>query len=260
MNSVSKTLYIPLYGKALVSRKGILLHDPKAETIWEKEGFELKGKAASKWLAYSMAMRAAVFDDWTRAKLKECPDAVVLHIGCGMDSRFARIGSNCNWYDIDFPEVIRERKKYFSETDTYHMISADMRQEDWKQHIPGNCDAIIVMEGVSMYLRRPELEGLLKRFADHFASVHILMDCYSTFAARASRYKNPIKEVGVTTVFGLDDPVALAKITGLTYVREHSMTPGRLMHQLTAMERIVFANLYAGRMAKRLYRLYELNT
>ena len=34
MNNVNKTLYIPLYGKAYVSRQGILLHDPKAEAIW----------------------------------------------------------------------------------------------------------------------------------------------------------------------------------------------------------------------------------
>lgn len=33
MNSINKTLYIPLYGKAAVSKKGIILHDPKAELI-----------------------------------------------------------------------------------------------------------------------------------------------------------------------------------------------------------------------------------
>ena len=31
MNNVNKTLYIPLYGKAYVSRKGIILNDKKAE-------------------------------------------------------------------------------------------------------------------------------------------------------------------------------------------------------------------------------------
>lgn len=56
MNNVNKTLYIPLYGKAVVSKKGIILHDRKAEEIWEKEGFPLKGKMKSKWLAYNMGM------------------------------------------------------------------------------------------------------------------------------------------------------------------------------------------------------------
>ena len=68
MNNVNKTLYIPLYGKSYVSRKGIILSDKKAEEIWENEGFELKGKSKSKWLAYYMGMRSAVFDIWLRKK------------------------------------------------------------------------------------------------------------------------------------------------------------------------------------------------
>ena len=63
MDAVNRTLFIPLYGKAQVSRKDILLQDAKAEEIWEKEAFPLRGKAASRWLAYYMAMRARVFDD-----------------------------------------------------------------------------------------------------------------------------------------------------------------------------------------------------
>lgn len=62
MNSVNKTLYIPLYGKSFVSKKGIILRDKKAEEIWQAEGFERKGKSRSKWLAYYMGMRSSVFD------------------------------------------------------------------------------------------------------------------------------------------------------------------------------------------------------
>ena len=92
MDNVNKTLYIPLYGKSFVSKKGILLHDPKAEEIWAAEGFPLKGKSGSKWLAYYMGMRSAVFDRWVAGKMEESPDAVVLHLGCGMDSRVLRVG------------------------------------------------------------------------------------------------------------------------------------------------------------------------
>ena len=73
MNSVNKTMYIPLYGKAYVSKKGIILSDKKAEEIWNKEGFSLKGKSKSKWLAYFMGMRAAVYDCWAKEQMKENP-------------------------------------------------------------------------------------------------------------------------------------------------------------------------------------------
>ena len=93
MDGVNKTLYIPLYGKAFVSRKGIILRDSKAEEIWAAEQFPLKGKAKSKWLAYYMGMRSAVFDDWLREKLGTRENAVVIHLGCGMDSRCLRLDS-----------------------------------------------------------------------------------------------------------------------------------------------------------------------
>ena len=88
MNEVNKTLYIPLYGKAQISKMGIILNDKKAEEIWGSEGFDIKGKSKSKWLCYNMAMRARVFDDWVRQMLESHTDATVIHIGCGLDSRY----------------------------------------------------------------------------------------------------------------------------------------------------------------------------
>ena len=117
MNGVNKTLYIPLYGKSYVSKKKLFLDDKKAEEIWEAEGFSLRGKSKSKWLAYYMGIRSAVFDEWVRQQLAYHNDAVVIHIGCGMDSRIERVGADDRkWYDVDFGEVIAERKKYYSES------------------------------------------------------------------------------------------------------------------------------------------------
>ena len=90
MNNVNKTLYIPLYGKAYVSKKGVILHDEKAQEIWDAEGFELKGKAKSKWLAYHMGMRSAVFDQWLKKQMDLDKSAVIVHIGCGMDRQSSK--------------------------------------------------------------------------------------------------------------------------------------------------------------------------
>ena len=257
MDSVNKTLYIPLYGKAYVSRKGIILHDPKAEEIWEAEGFPLKGKSKSKWLAYYMGMRSAVMDNWVKEQMELHSEAVVLHLGCGMDSRCERINiENAQWYDVDFPEVIAERGRYYKESQQYHMLGGDVRDEEWLTQIHGN-EAIIVMEGLSMYLKREELEMVLSRLTKHFAKVTLLMDCYTTFAAKASKYKNPINDVGVTTVYGIDDPEELVENTGLMFVKEHEMTPEHLINELEGMENTIFRKVYGGGISKKMYRLYE---
>ncbi|MBR2048999.1 MAG: class I SAM-dependent methyltransferase [Oscillospiraceae bacterium] len=259
MNEVNQTLYIPLYGKALVSRKGIILKDSMAEQIWQAEGFPLRGKSASRWLAYYMGMRSAVIDRWTEAQMTLDPEAVVLHLGCGMDSRAFRLEGRGAWYDVDFPAVISERRRYYREKDGYRMIPGDLRRREWIQALPRG-RAIVVMEGLSMYLRPEELRALLALLKGHFDHVCLLMDCYSEFAAKASRFRNPINDVGVTQVWGLDDPEALARDTGITYLSEHSMTPEELIAQLKPWEQGVFRKLYAGKFAGKLYRLYEFES
>ena len=252
MNNVNKTLYIPLYGKACVSRKGIILRDPKAEEIWAAEGFPLKGKAKSKWLSYYMGMRAAVFDRWLAEQMEADPEAMVLHIGCGMDSRCQRVGTKGRrWFDIDFPDVIAERRRYYQETEDYRMIGSDVTDPHWLEAVPSG-RAIIVMEGVSMYLSPEKLRETIGRIAVHFDSVRLLMDCYTTFAAKATKYKNPINEVGVTTVYGMDDPNVLPG-----FLREHEMTPEDLIVQLHGLEQKIFRHVFAGSFSKKLYRLYE---
>lgn len=254
MDQVNKTLYIPLYGKAYVSKKGILLRDPDAQRIWDTAGIPLKGKSASKWLAYNMGMRSAVFDSWLRQMLTE--DAVVLHLGCGLDSRCSRVKCPNPWYDVDFPAVIEERQKYFAESDTYHMIGCDLR-ENWLTSVPKGGTAIVVMEGVSMYLTGEERQKLLKTLADHFDRVSLLVDAYTVFAARATKYKNPINDVGVTQVYGFDDPRELENGTGFSYVREHDMTPEAMIRSLSSWEQLLFRKLFAGKTARKFYRLYE---
>ena len=257
MENVNKTLYIPLYGKSYVSQKGIILRDEKAEEIWAAEGFPLKGKSKSKWLAYYMGMRSAAFDRWTAQQLEANPEAVVLHLGCGMDSRVLRIKNHgAAWFDVDFPEVIAERRRYFAESNGYTMVSSDVQDLGWMDAVPKGGCGIVVMEGISMYLQPEALKTLLQAIRSHFDRVHILMDSYSVFAAKATKYKNPIKEVGVTQVYGMDDPCVL-EAAGLRFLAEQELTPEDMIQQLQGLEQMVFRKLYAGPMAKKLYRMYE---
>ena len=84
-----------------------------------------------------MGMRSAVFDNWLREEMQRTKDAVVIHIGCGMDSRVIRVGTKEHlWYDVDFPEVIQERRRYYSESEHYHMVEGDARDKEWLEKIP----------------------------------------------------------------------------------------------------------------------------
>ena len=258
MNEVNKTLYIPLYGKAYTSKKGVIIHDKKAEDIWAQTTFPLTGKAKSKWLAYYMSMRAVVFDKWLQKKKTQFPEYTVLHLGCGLDSRIDRVGTSfAPWYEIDFPAVIEERTRYYTETQTYGMISADIRKDAFLQGLTKTSGVIVVMEGSSMYLTPDELTRLLINVQAHFSNVCMLMDCYTPFACKMSKIRNPVNEVGINTVYGIPSPTLLEETTGLTFVKEHEITPAHLINELHGLERWIFKSVYAGSLSKKLYKLYE---
>ena len=259
MNEVNKTLYIPLYGKSKVSRQGIILQDPTAEKIWEEEGFPIHGRSASKWLAYNMAMRARVFDNWTGRMLRKNADALVLHIGCGLDSRCKRVKHpHAEWIDCDLPEVIEVRRKYYTEAEHYHMMALDASDPEQVRALPDSDIAVIVMEGLSMYLTTQELRGFLQALREKYAKLHVLMDVYTEFGARASKFKNPVNDVGVTTLYGIDDLETVIGDLGIRLVREHTFTPAALVKELKPSERVIFRLLFTGRIYRKIYRLYEL--
>ncbi len=259
MNEVNKTLFIPLYGKSQVSKKGIILKDPVAEKIWEKESFPIRGKSKSKWLTYNMAMRAKVFDDWTEEMLIQDKEAVVLHIGCGLDSRYQRIISPYkNWIDGDFPDVIALRKHYYEETDTYHMINFDAANPENIKSLPNGNSAIVILEGISMYLSNEEIKGFFLALQEKYQRLHILMDVYTEFGAKASKYKNPVNDVGVTKLYGIDDFQPILQNTRIKLKSEHSLTPDRLVNELSGFDRFFFKMMFTGAVYKKIYRLYEL--
>ena len=257
MNEVNRTLFIPLYGKTQVSEKGIILNDPMAERIWKAEAFPIHGK--SKWLAYNMAMRARVFDDWTEAMLRANPDALVLHIGCGLDSRCLRVKKTyTNWIDADFPEVLSLRRKYYEENDAYHMMAIDASKAEQIARLPDSETAIVVLEGISMYLTNAQVRCMLRAFEKKYTQLHILMDVYTEFGAKASRYKNPVNDMGVTELYGIDDVKALLDDTRIKLKAEHSFTPDHLINELKPFERVFFRTMFAEKIYRRIYRLYEL--
>lgn len=259
MDSVNRTLFIPLYGKAKVSKKNIILSDPYAEKIWEKEAFPVKGKSGSKWLAYNMAMRARIFDEWTESMIEQDSGALVLHIGCGLDSRCQRVKKHPKlWIDCDFPDVISMRRSYYEETSVYQMRELNASDPEQVRALPDSNNVIVILEGISMYLTNGQIRAFLAVLQEKYESVHILMDIYTVFGAKASKYKNPINDVGVTTVYGIDDVDDLLKGLQIRYKAEHSLTPPELVDELQGFDKCFFRFLFTGKTYRKIYRLVEL--
>ena len=107
-----------------------------------------------------------------------------------------------------------------------------------------------------MYLTTEELQKLTDSLCAHFEQIVLLVDCYTSFAAKMSKHRNPINDIGVTEVYGIDNPKVLQS-DDLAYVKEHTMIPQKHIDELRGVEKFIFGKLYAGGFSKKLYRLFE---
>jgi len=59
----------------------------------------------------------------------------VVHIGCGLDSRFDRVDNGqVEWYDLDIPEVIELRRKLFGdEGERHHLLGCSVLEDAWQE-------------------------------------------------------------------------------------------------------------------------------
>ncbi len=111
-----------------------------------------------------------------------------------------------------------------------------------------------------MYLTDGQLKGLIAALRHKYLYVHILLDVYTEYGAKASERKNPINDVGVTKVYGVDDIDDICEGTGVMKIAEHSFTPKRLVEELKPSERGFFKLLFTGKTYGRIYRLFELKS
>ena len=137
---------------------------------------------------FLVALRAKQLDIWADDFLRRNSGAVVLHLGCGLDSRAFRLDvpSGVRWFDIDVPEVIALRRRLYTDRPGYTMIGSSVTDPGWLDQILADGPALIVAEGLLMYLSDNEIRDLLQRLTDRFATGVLLADLLSPWAPRFS--------------------------------------------------------------------------
>ncbi|WHT16965.1 class I SAM-dependent methyltransferase [Crossiella sp. CA-258035] len=137
---------------------------------------------------YLVALRATQFDDWAVDFLRRHPDAVVLHLGCGLDSRALRLvpPSTVDWFDLDQPEVIELRRKLYPEREHYRLIGSSVTDPSWLAGIPADRPALVIAEGLLPYLGEAEVRQLLQRLVTHFGSGELHFDAGARWLAKLS--------------------------------------------------------------------------
>lgn len=227
-----ETMLMTLSGRAIQSEwEHPILRDPWAEEAMRHIDYDMSQtlKGVSSWGIWKkigptiIATRAATFDLLTTRYLTDHPDATVLHVGCGMDSRVFRVDppASVQWFDVDYPDVIDLRRKLFPERDgAYHLIGAPLSDLRWLDEVPRDRPGLLIAEGVLHYLSEPEVKALLTAVVAHFPSGQLIFDICNPFIVK--RTGSNVGGTGATYKWGLDDPQDIKRLESkLELIKEY---------------------------------------
>lgn len=225
LTPMQKTLLVTLKGRAVDSRAATpVLGDGLAADVLDGLAYDTASVKLGLGVCEAVTIRSAMLDRAVTRFVRTHPDAVVVELGSGLETRRFRVDPprGVDWYDVDFPEVAQLRDRLLPGTDKAHVVGASLLDGHWIDRIPRDRPTIVVADGVLGFLTEEENRQLLPSLTEHFAGGELVFNAYSKLVARmAGRY---LKTVGMPPdyrTFGIRDPqdvVALAP--GLTFVEE----------------------------------------
>jgi len=124
-------------------------------------------------------------DRYARDFVSRHPQAVVVHIGCGLDTRFERVDNGrVEWYDLDVPDVIDLRRKLIGdEAGRYHLLGCSVLEDAWleavKVHSPR--PFLFLAETVFIYFTEAQVKSLVLTLRDHFPGAELVFDGWRPF-------------------------------------------------------------------------------
>jgi len=211
LSGVAETLLMTLYIRAMESqRPDALIKDAKAVALVTSMSYDfdrirqLKMDDDDK---VGVILRNREFDRHARDFLARNPEAVVVHIGCGLDSRFERVDNGLvEWYDLDLPEVIEQRRRFIGdEKERYHLLGCSAFDSAWLDTVKVHRQRpfLFLAEGVLMYFEETQVKALVMMLRDNFPGAELVFDAFSPYLIRANNLRMAISKFGVRYHWGL---------------------------------------------------------
>ena len=133
----------------------------------------------------AVIVRMKKFDSHVHTFLTRIPDSVVVHIGCGLDTRFERVDNGyVEWFDLDMPDVIELRHKLIhSDCSRYHTLATSVLEDGWIEEVDRlkPRSFMFIAEGVLPYFDEAQVKALFHKLCRHFPGSELVCDAHTPF-------------------------------------------------------------------------------
>lgn len=200
LGSVQKTLFLPLWGRAVeTQKKKPLLVDNTAVSIVNSISYDFTAiaKNISNVVRAGWIARSIFFDDKIKTFIAAHPEATIVNIGCGLDTTFDRVDNGrLHWIDLDLPDTIDLRRKYIPESERRRFISKSVFDQSWYGEMRRKDCVMLLIAGVLYYFSEADVKKLFIDFHFQIPGVEIVFDYVSRFGMKVSN-KQVIKGGGM---------------------------------------------------------------
>ena len=213
LGDVQRTLFFPLAARARETRKKRpLLRDPKAVEIVESVDFELAPITPGP-TAFVVTLRTLIYDWWIRQFLAGHPGGTVIELGTGLNTRFERTDNGtAQWIELDLPDTIELRRKFFADTGRRRMVAASVLDEGWLPAVAQSQGPyFFVAEGVLVYLPEEQVMAALARIAARFPGALIVLDTYPKRTFEQQHKLAARKGMDARWAWSCDDPRSMER-------------------------------------------------
>lgn len=198
LKGIPETMLIPLRARYLETKENNgIINDPKSVEILDQIDYDFSEREVEKNSQKGVSIRTEILDELTNKFISKHKDAVVINLGCGLDTRFHRLNNgSVTWFDLDVPEAIEMRKYFFKETDRFKFISKSVLDFSWTEQIPKNKPTLFIAEGLLMYFTEEEVKSILKTINQYFPNSEIILEAMSPIAGKKTnmqKYNAPFK-------------------------------------------------------------------
>lgn len=226
LSGVPETMLQTVYARARESATRGAITDKKAEEIIGKLHYDFSLAEKDTAMHSGVIARTIVLDKLVNAFLAAHPGAVVVNIACGLDTRCYRMAGFSHWYNLDLPETIAVRKKLLPESGAISQIALSA-MDDWGGQIAeSGAPALIVIEGLTMYLTQADVQRIFAVIARRFSRATVLVETMNPMVVKRFKEKS-IEGSHAKFTWGVKDGRALASLLpGFRFVEEHGLTEG----------------------------------
>ncbi len=208
LSGVPETLLIPLYQRAQESQLAdALVKDDKAVEIVRKLEFDPSRFKMQKHDVVALALRIREFDRFARDFLAAHPNGVVVHIGCGLDTRFERVDNGrVEWFDLDLPEVIDLRRRLIGdEGGRYHLLSCSVLNPAWIEKVKSLKPRpfLFIAEGVLPYFEEAQVKWLVRTLQSTFPDSEMVFDAHTPWVIWGDNLQLKFSKISARLRFAL---------------------------------------------------------